>query len=142
MCLNSVIHLTEEIRQARFPCPDANTPCRGLQSLCSGKHQPLVVFPAETTLIRRYPPLRLLPYLPALALAAWAEYALFDPRDPRAYFTPWRWNYAYVGLGLLIFFALLLYMRLRTPPGVVRYQTRIILLGSIITFTPLVFWIV
>ncbi|HID62289.1 MAG TPA: GAF domain-containing protein, partial [Anaerolineae bacterium] len=101
-----------------------------------------LVFPAETTLIRRYPPLRLLPYLPALALAAWAEYALFNPRDPRAYFTPWRWNFAYIGLGLLIFFALLLYTRLRTPPGVVRYQARIILLGSIITFAPLVFWIV
>ncbi|TEU19982.1 MAG: GAF domain-containing protein [Anaerolineales bacterium] len=101
-----------------------------------------LVFPAETTLIRRYPPLRLLPYLPALALAAWAEYALFDPRDPRAYFIPWRWNFAYVGLGLLIFFALLLYTRLRTSPGVVRYQARIILLGSIITFAPLIFWIV
>lgn len=101
-----------------------------------------LVFPAETTLIRRYPPLRLLPYLPALALAAWAEYALFDPRNPRAYFTPWRWNYVYIGLGLLIFFASLLYTRLRTPPGVVRYQARIILLGSIIAFAPLVFWIV
>ena len=101
-----------------------------------------LVFPAEMTLIRRYPPLRLLPYLPALALAAWAEYALFDSRDPRAYFAPWRWNFAYVGLGLLIFFALLLYTRLRTPPGVVRYQARFILLGSIITFAPLVFWIV
>jgi signal transduction histidine kinase len=101
-----------------------------------------LVFPAEMTLIKRYPPLRLLPYLPALALAAWAEVALFDPRDPRAYFTPWRWNYAYVGLGLLIFFALLLYTRLRMPPGVVRYQARIILLGSIIAFAPLMFWIV
>ncbi len=101
-----------------------------------------LVFPAETTLIRRYPPLRFLPYLPALALAAWAEYALFVPPDPRAYFTPWRWSYAYIGLGLLIFFAFLLYARLRTPPGVVRYQARIILLGSIITFAPLVFWTV
>jgi len=101
-----------------------------------------LVFPTETTLIKRHPPLRLLFYLPALALAAWAEYALFDPRDPWAYFTSWRWNFAYIGLGFLIFFALLLYTRLRTPPGVVRYQTRIILLGSIITFTPLVFWIV
>ena len=101
-----------------------------------------LVFPAETTLIKRYPPLRLLPYLPALALAAWAEYALFAPRDPRAYFTPWRWNFAYAGLGLLIFFALLLYARLRAPPGVVRYQARIILLGSIIAFAPVVFWIV
>jgi len=101
-----------------------------------------LVFPAETTLIRRYPLLRLLPYLPALALAAWAEYALFDPRDPRAYFTPWRWNFAYIGLGLLIFFALLLYARLRAPLGVVKYQTRVILLGSIIAFAPLVFWMV
>lgn len=101
-----------------------------------------LVFPAETTLIKRYPPLRLLPYLPALALAAWAEYALFYPRDPRAYFTPWRWNFAYIGVGLLLFFALLLYTRLRTPPGVIRYQARIILLGSIITFVPLVFWII
>jgi signal transduction histidine kinase len=100
-----------------------------------------LVFPTETTLIKRYPPLPLLPYLPALALAAWAEVALFALRDPRAYFTPWRWNYAYIGLGLLIFFALLLYTRLRLPPGVARYQARIILLGSIVTFTPLMFWI-
>jgi signal transduction histidine kinase len=101
-----------------------------------------LVFPAETTLIKRCPPLRFLPYLPALALAAWAEYALFDPRDPRAYFTPWRWSFAYVGLGLLIFFALLLYARLRTSPGVARYRARIILLGSIIAFAPLAFWTV
>jgi signal transduction histidine kinase len=101
-----------------------------------------LVFPSETTLIKRYSPLRLLPYLPALALAAWAEYALFDPRDPRAYFTPWRWNFAYIGLGLLIFFALLVYTRLRTPPGSTRYQARLILLGSAISFAPLMFWIV
>ncbi|MFW9998355.1 MAG: PDZ domain-containing protein, partial [Candidatus Odinarchaeota archaeon] len=101
-----------------------------------------LVFPAETTLIKRHPPLRLLPYLPALALAAWAEYALFDPHDPRAYFTPWRWNFACVGLGLLIFFALLIYTRLRTPPGVAIYQAQIILLGSVISFAPLIFWIV
>ena len=101
-----------------------------------------LVFPAETTLIKRHPPLRLLPYLPALAMAAWAEYALFDPHDPRAYFAPWRWNFTYVGLGLLIFFALLVYTRLRTPHGIARYQARIILLGSTIAFTPLMFWII
>ena len=101
-----------------------------------------LVFPAETTWVRRYPFLRFLPYLPALALATWAEYALFDPRNPRAYFIPWRWNYVYIGLGFLIFFASLLYIRLRTPPGVVRYQARIILLGSTIAFAPLIFWII
>jgi signal transduction histidine kinase len=101
-----------------------------------------LVFPAETTLIKRYPLLRLLPYLPALALAAWAEYALFDPRDPRAYFIPWRWSFAYVGLSLLIFFALLLHAQLRTSPGVARYRARIILLGSIIALAPLAFWTV
>jgi signal transduction histidine kinase len=101
-----------------------------------------LVFPAETTLIKRHPLLRLLPYLPALTLAAWAEYALFAPRHPRAYFAPWRWNFTYVGLGLLIFFALLLSTRLRRLPGVARHQARIILLGSVITFAPLMFWIV
>jgi signal transduction histidine kinase len=96
-----------------------------------------LVFPAESGLIRRYPWLRFVPYVPALLIGL---YAVTTLDTPRAYFTPWRWCFAFAGLSALGFIALLLYTRFKTTSPVVRQQARIILWGSIIAFVPIITW--
>ncbi len=105
----------------------------------SGIHLALV-FPEERGLVRRYPHLRFLPYLPSLSLIVLSEFYLFND-NPRAYFPLWRWNYTYIGLAILAFFLMLLYVRLRPTSGVIKQQAKIILLGSIIAFAPIALWV-
>jgi signal transduction histidine kinase len=99
-----------------------------------------LVFPEETTLIRRYPLLRFIPYLAALPLIAWGEIALVDQAHPRAYFAPWRWSFAFAGLAVCLFVALLLYTRRTTSSAEVRQQVRILLLGAILGLGPLLLY--
>jgi signal transduction histidine kinase len=96
-----------------------------------------LVFPAETSLIRRYPWLRFVPYGPALLIGLYAASTL---GTPRAYFIPWRWCFAFAGLSALGFIALVLYTRIQTASPVVRQQARIIIWGSIIAFVPIITW--
>jgi signal transduction histidine kinase len=96
-----------------------------------------LVFPAESGLIRRYPWLRLVPYGPALLVGLYATTTL---NTPRAFFTPWRWCFAFAGLSALGFIALLLNTRFRTTSPIVRQQARVILWGSIIAFLPIITW--
>ncbi len=101
-----------------------------------------LVFPEERPLIKRHPPLRFLPYLPALILIVLSQFYLFHPRDPRAYFVLWRWNYTYIGLSIFAFFALVMYVRLKPSSEVIKRQARTILLGSAAAFAPITIWVV
>jgi signal transduction histidine kinase len=96
-----------------------------------------LVFPGESGLIRRYPWLRFVPYIPALLIGLYTITAL---NNLRAYLTPWRWCFAFAGLAALGFIAVLLYTRFKTNSPVVRQQARIVLWGSIIALVPVTTW--
>jgi serine phosphatase RsbU (regulator of sigma subunit) len=92
-------------------------------------------------LVRRQAWLRFLPYLVSLCLAFWGLAEIYNYEDPWAYIIPWRYSYLYIAAGILAFLVLTLY-RLRTDLSPVsRQQARIILWGSLLSFTPLIVWI-
>lgn len=101
-----------------------------------------LVFPQERTIVGKWRILHHLPYLIALVIAAWSQVVLFDAADPRAYFVAWRWGFNYTGLAGAIFMGLLLWTRLWPATPEIRQQARIILLGSLIAFMPILTWTV
>jgi serine phosphatase RsbU (regulator of sigma subunit) len=100
-----------------------------------------LLFPEPWVPLKRRSWLRFLPYTVSALLAIWGLFAIFDLDQPWNYFLPWRFSYLYTFSGIAFFVALMIY-RLRTdPPGIVRQQSRIILLGAVVAFTPLSVWL-
>lgn len=95
-----------------------------------------LVFPEEGSLIRRWPAARFVPYAFAFGLALVSELRLYSAANPWAYVLPWRYSYLGVGMALVAFFVLMLYSRARTLSPIVRQQVRIILIGSLLAFGP------
>ena len=85
--------------------------------------------------------IRILAYGLSAILAAWGIISVLDSNNPWAYVTPWRFSYYYVGIGLVIF-VLSMVIRLRTNlTPISRQQVRIILVGSLLAFTPIGIWL-
>jgi len=100
-----------------------------------------LVFPRPALWLRRFPALRWLVYLPALALAIASWATTLDMAHPIAYFAPWRWARAWAGFGGLVLMGLMVYYRLFSPSPVFRAQTYIVLLGALLSFFPILVWI-
>ncbi|KAA3653957.1 MAG: GAF domain-containing protein, partial [Chloroflexi bacterium] len=100
------------------------------------------VFPHESRLIHRFPWLRWLIPIPAVAAAVWGELWLNWGTDPWAYAIPWRAAYILNGFGLATVIFVMAYRRLRTQSALVKQQARLILGGSIIAFLPLLLFFI
>jgi hypothetical protein len=98
-------------------------------------------FPVEWGQVRRRPWTLSIPYFVALALAAWGVLELVRPSDPWAYARAWEVTYRYIGLSLVTFLAAMLYRALVDPSAAVRKQARVVLIGSVISFTPVALWL-
>ncbi len=96
-------------------------------------------FPAEWPAVQRRPWLGALPLALSFALAVWGWWALHGP-DPWAYVEAWRGSYFYLALGILVLEGMMLYQQRRSPQEVARRQARIVLLGSLLAFTPIAVW--
>ena len=76
---------------------------------------------------QRRPGARLLPFLPALALALYALYTLYGAGvDPRVYILAWRFEYWFLGAGILAFLLAMGYRRMSTRSPIAREQTQVI----------------
>lgn len=95
-----------------------------------------MVFPESFEAVRRRPLLRWLPGIPALWLTVSAFPTLYNLNDPLAYARVWRNEYAFSGLAVLTFLALLVVRFRLSPSPIIREQSRIILVGSAIGFGP------
>ncbi len=100
-----------------------------------------LVFPRPSAVLRRFPPLRLLVYLPALGLAVAGWLTTVDMAHPIAYFAPWRWGRAWAGIGGLVLIGWMAYYRLFSRSPIIRAQTYIVLLGALLSFFPIMVWI-
>jgi PAS domain S-box-containing protein len=100
-----------------------------------------MVFPREPRFVRRVPVLRLLPYVPALVLAIRALLEVYDAAHPWTYIERWRNSYLFAALGILFLLGMLIYRLIRPAAPLVRQQSRIILLGSALGFTPILPWL-
>jgi signal transduction histidine kinase len=98
-------------------------------------------FPQEVRLLFRRPYLRWSGYAIGIALAAVAFVPLYDLQSPTAYFESWRNIYIFDGLSALIYFSALGFHAFFSHSPVVKSQARTILLGTLLAFGPIVFWL-
>lgn len=99
-----------------------------------------LLFPQEIQPVTRRAQIRFISTLISVVIAAWGVFVLFKQDDPWAYVVPWRASYIYAGIGIMIFFTMLIY-RLRESQSQITYtQARIILWGGVVAFTPIGIW--
>lgn len=96
------------------------------------------VFPHEMSTVVKYPRSKWLLLLPGIAVGIWAQLWLYNPANGWHYAIPWRALFFLNGLAILLSLLMMAYRGFRSPSPVVRQQARIILIGSLLAFTPLV----
>ena len=100
------------------------------------------VFPHEMSTVVKYPRSKWLLLLPGLAVGIWAQLWLYDPANGWHYAIPWRALFLLNGLAILLSLLMMTYRGFRSPSPLVRQQARIILVGSLLAFTPLVLFFI
>lgn len=98
-------------------------------------------FPEEWSLVERHPWLLGLPYASASILAVWSVAAL-GASDPWAYIASRYAIYLQTVIGALLFLSIMLYRARRSSSPTVRRQARLVTLGSVLAFGPMVLWFV
>ncbi len=98
-------------------------------------------FPQEARFVIGRPYLRWIGYLIAVILTINAYGTLFNFDDPTAYFLAWRAIYVFVGLSGLFYFGALGYHAFFSYSPIAKSQARTILFGSLISFGPIVIWL-
>ena len=96
-------------------------------------------FPLRVRFIKKWPLLRFVPYFLATLLSINGVISLYSD-DPTAYFTPWRLQFAFIGLSILAYFGLLVWNWYLNFSPLVKQQSLIILVGSLAAFTPALVW--
>ena len=98
-------------------------------------------FPQEVRLLFRRPYLRWFGYAIGIGLAINAFIKLNDFQNPTAYFDAWRNIYIFIGVSALFYFGALAFHAFLSRSPVVKNQARTILLGALLAFGPVVFWL-
>jgi signal transduction histidine kinase len=98
------------------------------------------LFPQEWEVMRRWPGLRLLSYVPAVCIAAYELVALYAARDPLAYHAAWQVANLYLAAGALVFVAAVAYRWAFGASLAVRGQSQLVLIGSVLAFAAIAIW--
>lgn len=96
-------------------------------------------FPEEWSRVERNPWLLGLPYTTASILALWGVAAL-GAANPWAYIPSRYAIYLHTVLGALVFLGVMLYRARRSSSPTARRQARLVTLGSVLAFGPMVLW--
>jgi signal transduction histidine kinase len=99
-----------------------------------------LIFPRRMKFLERMPWIIWFVYLPGLILAVVGLVSTMDWSQPVAYFAPWHWGRIWTGIGVLSFLAGMIYHRVFSPSPVARSQVRIVLVGTVLSFSPYVAW--
>jgi hypothetical protein len=98
-------------------------------------------FPQELGVVTRRPWLLMAPYLVSIVLGIWNAASLLNPDDPYAYLTSRNAVYRYAAIGALVFIGMIIFRAFTGGSSTVRVQARIVLLASLVSFIPLMVWI-
>jgi signal transduction histidine kinase len=98
-------------------------------------------FPQSPRLMVNYPYLRWAGLFVGVFLAIMAVPTLFNLSDPTAYIGSWRSIYIFVALSVLFLIGANLYYAFYAQSPVVKTQSRAILIGTVVSFTPLSIWL-
>lgn len=96
-----------------------------------------LVFPETPALIERYPLLRYSPWIITLLIAIPVTRDIVSPASAWDYVISWRWAYFYIALAILFFLSSLLMRMFSSQSAVVRQQSRIIIFGALLSFSPI-----
>ncbi|GAB4495449.1 MAG: hypothetical protein OHK0052_02950 [Anaerolineales bacterium] len=96
-----------------------------------------LVFPQESPLVTRFPKLRHFPWLITLGFLPFGVREILFPSNPWSYINVWRVSYVFVGLGIIAFIAMLVARTLRGSTPVIMQQSRIMLFGALLAFSPI-----
>lgn len=99
------------------------------------------VFPVETRLARRNPWLPVVSYIIAGLVGVTSLLYLYLGANSRAFLGIWFLGFTVLGLAVVLFLALLLNAHTTTLSAMTRQQIMIIFGGSLISFGPLVAWV-
>jgi len=99
-----------------------------------------LIFPEKIGLVRKYPFLVWLGYIPTVILVLWAYPTLFNYDDPLAYMLPRRLEYIYLGIAVIFFIGMGIFRRFTSLSPIVRQQSQVILGGAFFSFTPIAIW--
>jgi hypothetical protein len=97
-------------------------------------------FPVEWPPVHRRPWLLAIPYAVSIGLAVWGVVALNNDADPWMYLAARSASYRYAALACFVFFGVMLYRAPQSRDSAVRRQARLVLVGSVIAFSPVVVW--
>ena len=98
-------------------------------------------FPQSPRSMVNYPYLRWIGLIVGLTMAILATPTLFNLSDPTAYIGRWRAIYIFVALSVLFLIGANLYYAIYAQSPVVKTQSRAILIGTLVSFTPLSIWL-
>ncbi len=101
-----------------------------------------LLFPQEQSWVTRWWFLRRLPFLLTLIITAIGWALVYNLGVPNLYPQAWRLGFAYLVLGIVTFLGMTAFRRWSSPSPIVRQQSRIILWGGGVAFTPIGAWIV
>ncbi|MGD8634687.1 MAG: hypothetical protein PVF85_14025, partial [Anaerolineales bacterium] len=97
-------------------------------------------FPVEWAPVDRWPWTLALPYFISLLLAGWMLATLGNYEQPWRYLGARSAAYLYTALSTLVFFAMLIFHLRTSSSSMIRRQARVVLLGSMLAFLPIVIW--
>lgn len=99
-----------------------------------------LLFPEPARFVRRQPLLRLLSFAISLPVGVAALLSLYSA-DLYAHINFWRWSYYAIGGGLIFFLGMALYRWRSAISPTAREQGRVIFLGTMLGFIPLLVWV-
>jgi len=95
-----------------------------------------LVFPVPVSWVLRRPSLRYLPWLMLVPFVPPSFLAIYRPPDPFFLLHVWQADYVLVVFGFVLFIAMLISRLSSTCPKLTRQQSRVILFGAFVGFTP------
>jgi hypothetical protein len=97
-------------------------------------------FPVEWHLATRRPWVLAVPYLISLTLAGWALATVYNYTQPWEYLQARSVSYLYIATATIFFFVVMIYRVRAGSASLIRRQARVVLLGSLLAFFPIVIW--
>jgi PAS domain S-box-containing protein len=96
-----------------------------------------LVFPQQMPFVDRWPISRFIPWVAILPWVVPAVREIFRPTDPYRYIQVWQSGYVVVAVSMLFFLATLVTRIVRSHSAIIRQQSRVIVFGAGVAFTPM-----
>ncbi|NJN53763.1 MAG: GAF domain-containing protein [Anaerolineae bacterium] len=96
------------------------------------------IFPHPARLVTNRPYVKWLILLPGLVAGIWAQTVLFKADAPWLYVSGWQLLFLLNAIGLLLTILIMGYRAVRSPSPLVRQQARLILVGAIVGYGPII----